>query len=182
KEKDILAHVELRQASDVLHFADVVGDKEFNRAYAFAGSSFDDFHNVIDHELIGGADALVLMRPVLPRMPLTVNPYNLAQELASAGCDVAFMPTGDSTGSHEQVRERVALLMRAGLKREVALKALTLNPAKYLGLDKDYGSIEKDKKADLVLFDGDPLDPFSKVKMVVVGGEVVFDAKKKGQR
>lgn len=184
KEKDVLAQIEFRQASDVLHFADVVEETEFPRVYAFAGSSFDDFYNIIDHPLIGGADALVLMRPVLPQMPLTVNPYNLAQELANAGCSVAFTPTGDTVKSHEQVRERVALLTRAGLKREIALKALTLNAAKYLGLDKDYGTIEKDKKADLVLFDGDPLDPFAKVKMVVVGGKVVFDAKKqkKGHR
>lgn len=178
KEKDVLAQVEFSKASDVLHFADVVEGMDFARVYAFAGSSFDDYHNVIDHALIGGADALVLMRPVLPRMPLTVNPYNLAQELANAGCDVAFTPVGDNVRNHEQIRERVALLMRAGLKREIALKALTLNAAKYLGVEKDYGTLEKDKKADLALFDGDPLDPFAKVKMVVVSGEVVFDAKK----
>lgn len=182
KEKDILAQVEFRQASDVLHFADVIDGKEFAHVYAFAGTSFDDYHNIIDHELIGGADAIVLMRPVLPRMPLTVNPYNLAQELANAGCSIAFMPVADNVRNHEQVRERVALLVRAGLKRDVALKALTLNAAKYLGMDKDYGAIEKDKKADIVLFDGDPLDPFAKVKLVIVGGQVVFDAKKKGHR
>ncbi|MCB9854914.1 MAG: amidohydrolase family protein [Phycisphaerales bacterium] len=182
KEKDVLAQVEFRQASDVLHFADVIDGKEFARVYAFAGTSFDDYYNIIDHELIGGADATVLMRPVLPNMPLTVNPYNLAQELSTAGCSVAFMPVADNVKNHEQIRERAALLIRAGLKRETALKALTLNAAKYLGMEKDYGSIDKDKKADIVLFDGDPLDPFAKVKMVIVGGEVVFDAKKKGHR
>lgn len=182
KEKNVLAQIEVRRASDVLHLMDVVEDYEFERVYALDSSNYDDFHNVIDHELLGGANALVLMNPILPRMPLTVNPYNLARELSDAGCAIAFTPMGDNVRSHESTRERVSLLVRAGLKREIALKALTINAARYLGLEKDYGTIEKDKKADIVLFDGDPLDPFAKVQMVVVGGDVVFDRKKKGRR
>jgi imidazolonepropionase-like amidohydrolase len=38
------------------------------------------------------------------------------------------------------------------------------------------GAIEKDKSADLALFDADPLSPGAKVKMVIIAGEVVYRA------
>ncbi len=174
-EEGIVALVEFARASDVLHFVEAIDGFEFAQRYAFASRGYDDLHNIIEHDLIGGADATVMLKPLLPQMPLTVNPYNLARELIEEGCTVGFYPLDDNVREHELIRERVALLTRAGLKREDALKALTLVPAQYLGLEKQYGSLEKEKAADVVLLDGDPLDPFAKVQMVVVGGKVVFD-------
>ncbi|MCH7885065.1 MAG: S8 family serine peptidase [Planctomycetes bacterium] len=45
------------------------------------------------------------------------------------------------------------------MSRESALKSLTLAPAEAIGLGDQIGSIEKEKAADLVFFDGDPIDP-----------------------
>ncbi len=177
-DKSVVALVEFSRASDVLHFFEVVEDYEFARSFALPSTSYDDMHHVVDHALFGGADALIAMRPLLPHMPLTVNPYNLAREFTEAGCAVAFFPVEAGVRGHEQARERVALLVRAGLSRDAALRGLTLNAAKYLGVDKDYGSLDRNKRADLVLFDGDPLDPLSKVQMTIVGGEVAYDRAK----
>jgi hypothetical protein len=175
KDEAVVALVEFARASDVLHFVEAIEGFDFAQRYAFASRGYDDLHNIIEHPLIGGADATVMLKPLLPQMPLTVNPYNLARELIEEGCTVGFYPLSDNVREHETMRERVALLTRAGLKREDALKALTLVPAQYLGLEKQYGTLEKEKVADVVLLDGDPLDPFAKVQMVVIGGKVVFD-------
>lgn len=67
-----------------------------------------------------------------------------------------------------------ALAVKAGLPREEALKAITLNPAKILGIDDRYGSIEPGKMGDLVLWSGDPLDIMSKVEKVLIHGKVVY--------
>ena len=68
-----------------------------------------------------------------------------------------------------------AQAMFHGLSFDEALKTITLNPAKLLGIDKRVGSIEKGKDADLVLFDGNPFEYLTKVKTVFIDGEVASE-------
>jgi imidazolonepropionase-like amidohydrolase len=70
-------------------------------------------------------------------------------------------------------RERLAELVRSGLTRKAAIESLTINPARVLGLEKKLGTIEKGKDADLVFFNGDPLDPQAKVMRVMILGRFV---------
>jgi imidazolonepropionase-like amidohydrolase len=60
-----------------------------------------------------------------------------------------------------------------GLPYLEALKAITINPAKILGIDNEVGSLEVGKAADVVVFDGDPLEPRSKVLHVFIAGEEI---------
>jgi len=72
----------------------------------------------------------------------------------------------------EHLRISAALMVRAGLDENTALKALTLHPAQALKVSDELGSIEVGKRADLVAFDGHPLDYRSSVKWVVVDGQI----------
>jgi enamidase len=57
-------------------------------------------------------------------------------------------------------KREVELLVEAGFSFEQAVKIATLNGAKFEGMDKDRGTVEVGKRADLILIDGDPLkDP-----------------------
>ncbi len=67
-----------------------------------------------------------------------------------------------------------AYAVKAGLPYDEALKAITINPAKLLGIDDRYGSLEVGKMADIVLWNGDPLDIQSEVEQVFIHGEVVY--------
>lgn len=67
-----------------------------------------------------------------------------------------------------------AYAVKAGLPYEEALKAITINPAKVLGIDDQYGSLEVGKMADLVVWSGDPLDIQSEVEQVFIHGKVVY--------
>jgi imidazolonepropionase-like amidohydrolase len=60
------------------------------------------------------------------------------------------------------------------MSEQEALKTITLNGAKQLGLEGRIGSIEVGKDADLVLFSGHPLNSYSRVEMTLVEGEVYF--------
>ena len=60
------------------------------------------------------------------------------------------------------------------MREEDALKAITLNPAKQLGLDGRIGTIEVGKDADLAIFNGHPLNGFARCEMTLVEGEVYF--------
>ncbi len=62
------------------------------------------------------------------------------------------------------------LAHKEGLNHLSALKAITINPAKILGLDERIGSIEVGKDADLVIVDGDVLDSLSNVETVFING------------
>ncbi|WP_411275538.1 amidohydrolase family protein [Daejeonella sp.] len=63
--------------------------------------------------------------------------------------------------------------MAHGLSFDEALKTITLNPARLLGIEKRVGSIERGKDADLVLYDGDPFEYLTKVCVVIIDGVVV---------
>ena len=70
------------------------------------------------------------------------------------------------------LHEELELLVRAGLTPMEALQAATLNAGKYLGL-ADTGTIEKGKRADLVLLDANPLQDIKntrKIQSVVLAG------------
>lgn len=57
---------------------------------------------------------------------------------------------------------------------DVALQAITLNPARELGLSDRLGSIEIGKQADLAIFSGHPLNAFSRCEQTLIAGEVYF--------
>jgi imidazolonepropionase-like amidohydrolase len=59
--------------------------------------------------------------------------------------------------------------------REDALKMITINPAKQLGIDDKVGSIEVGKHGDLAIWDGDPLSIYSIAEQTFVDGTKYFD-------
>lgn len=68
----------------------------------------------------------------------------------------------------------LALAVRGGLPREEALKGVTIYAAEHLGIAGRMGSIEKGKDADIVLWDGDPLDARSRAVRTIIDGETVY--------
>jgi len=67
-----------------------------------------------------------------------------------------------------------ALAVKDGMEEMEALKAVTINPAKIIGIDDRVGSLKSGKDADIVVYDGFPLDIKSKVKYVFINGEIVY--------
>jgi len=73
------------------------------------------------------------------------------------------------------LHDELGLMVKAGLTPMQALQTATLNPARFLGTEKDYGTVEKGKVADLVLLDANPLDDIAnttKIASVVYGGKL----------
>lgn len=62
-----------------------------------------------------------------------------------------------------------------GIPEEEALKMITLNPAKQLGIDKHTGSIEVGKDADIVIWTAHPFSVYSRVETTMIDGETYFD-------
>lgn len=67
-----------------------------------------------------------------------------------------------------------ALAVREGLNEETALKAITLHPARNLGVEDRVGSIEVGKDADLVLWSHHPFNYLAKPILTMIDGKIVF--------
>ena len=76
-----------------------------------------------------------------------------------------------NTHSAYQVRQAAGNAARYGMPVTEAIKAMTLNPALAFGFADRFGSIEKGKVADLVIWDGHPLELLTRADKVFMGGE-----------
>lgn len=68
------------------------------------------------------------------------------------------------------------LAVREGMDYDTALRAVTITPARILGLDDRIGSLKKGKDADFSIFDGDPLTLSAKPLAVLIDGKAVYDS------
>lgn len=98
--------------------------------------------------------------------------YALAARLQRAGVTVALTGDYPSTRLHH-LPISAGLCVKEGLSAEEALRMMTLDAARLLGLDGVAGSIEPGKRADLTLFDGDPMRLSSARVITVCGGELL---------
>jgi len=101
--------------------------------------------------------------------------FDMAGVCADAGLPLAFTSSFEGYVPKTRVvlfEAGVAAANRLGWRR--ALRALTIDAARILGIDKEYGSLEPGKVADLVCYDGDPLEYASHVTAVYGRGELVY--------
>ncbi|MEO7052821.1 MAG: amidohydrolase family protein [Rhodanobacter sp.] len=94
--------------------------------------------------------------------------------LQRAGVTIAFNVSGNtiylSHNAGVAVREAAGIAVANGLPWPAALQALTSNPAKMFGIADHYGSMARGLDADLVIWNGDPLEPTSAPDLVLLKG------------
>lgn len=143
-----------------------------------------NFNMVLD----GAAEAYLVLDEIKEAgIPVIIHPtmvrtygdtenasFETAGKLHQAGIPFAFQSGYEGYVPKTRIiLFEAAIAVANGLPREAALKALTLDAAKILGLDRHVGSIAEGKDADLVLYDGDPFEYTTHVTGVLVDGKVV---------
>jgi len=99
-----------------------------------------------------------------------------AAVLADAGVPITIGTAFEGYVPKTRVlRHEAAMAAANGLGHDRALKAVTIDAAKLLGIAEKHGSIEPGKVADLVLYDGDPFEHATHVTATVMAGRVVYD-------
>ena len=94
--------------------------------------------------------------------------------LARAGIKVAII-TDHPIVPIQYLPLLAALAVKGGMDEDDALKAITINPAQILGLADRVGSLEPGKDADIIVLSGHPFDWRTKVELVLVNGEIVYN-------
>jgi imidazolonepropionase-like amidohydrolase len=139
---------------------------------------------VIDHgteahllaDLIAEQDIPVIIGPLFTsRSKVELRNRSLANpgRLAAAGVMIAI------TTDHPVVPinfliHQASLSVKEGLDPQTALEAVTINPARILGVDDRIGSLEPGKDADLVIWSGDPLDVTSRAERAYTDGREIY--------
>jgi imidazolonepropionase-like amidohydrolase len=101
--------------------------------------------------------------------------YHTAAVLAEKGILFTFDPGGYGLGNRN-VRDifmPAAISVAHGLPEQKALEALTINPARILGIEDEVGSLEVGKIANVVIWSGSPLQGRSRVEAVIIKGKPV---------
>jgi imidazolonepropionase-like amidohydrolase len=93
--------------------------------------------------------------------------------LARAGVQIAFQSDDGGNGDSRNLPYNAALATAYGLDPEEALRAITINPARILGVESTLGSLEVGKTANLFVTTGDPLDVRTVVKHIFIRGEPI---------
>jgi len=149
--------------------------EEFGFELVLDGAS--EVYEVLDQ--VKAASVSVIVHPTMARS--SGERQNLAMDTA-ARLQQAGIPVALQSGYESYVpKTRVVLFEAAiawaygrehGMTRDDALRLITIDAARLLGLEKRIGSIERGKDADLALFDGEPFEYTSHCLGTVIDGEL----------
>lgn len=139
---------------------------------------------VIDHgteahlvaDLIAERGVPVLIGPLFTsRAKVELRSRSMANpgRLARAGVEISIITDHPVIPIHFLIHQ-ATLAVKEGLDRETALRAVTINPARALGIADQVGSLAPGKLADVAIWSGDPLDVMQRAEQVIIAGEVVF--------
>ncbi len=137
--------------------------------------------------IVGGSEAWrVAAELKSENIPVLVDPlFNLpsqfedlgatlknAARLNAAGVKISFYnPPGFGAHNLRLLTQQAGNAVAEGLPYDAALKALTLYPAEMFGLDAQLGSLAPNKIADVVIWDGDPLEVTTQPEAVFINGQ-----------
>jgi len=105
--------------------------------------------------------------------------WNNAGALHRAGVKVVL---ASQSATATDMLSVAAYAARHGLPREAALRAVTLGPAECLGVADRVGSLDAGKDGNLIILSGDPLQPTTLIKRVLLQGKTVYQAEQGDSR
>ncbi len=153
-------------------------------------NGLDKPHFFLDAAAEAWKDPQMLVRA---RMPVVLPPFSpngrtgenaflamdTPEKLRQQGIPFALSSHG-SAELEDRLPLQAGYAMQGGLPFEAALEAVTTIPARLLGVADRVGTLEVGKDADLVLWNGMPFEPSSRVIAVIVDGVLRYDARDAG--
>ena len=98
-------------------------------------------------------------------------------DLVRAGCQVSII-TDSPVIPQQYLALCAGLAVKSGMDEFEALKAITIQAARHIGVQDRVGSLEVGKDADLVIAAGNPLVSDTKIQFVIIDGKVTYSVEK----
>ncbi|MBS3818755.1 amidohydrolase [bacterium] len=172
RNKELTAFIECYRVDDIMTALRIIDEFDLKAVLVGCTEGYKVVHEIAERKV----PVIVGPLGVGPRRMETRNVrVNNAAALAGAGVKIAIKP--DESLGVGRIRELpliASFLVKGGLDRSQAFRAITLSAAEIMSVDDRVGSIEPGKDADLVIFDGDPLYYKSHVQRVMINGETVY--------
>ncbi len=165
---EALVHIHAVRADDILTAVRLM------RSHGLEGSLGHVYEGYLVADEIARSGIPVVVGPKLDgwyRGKNPPRPVDVAGRMGQAGVEVSIM-----TDSYvPDLFLQASFAVHLGLGEEEALRAITLNPARAIGLADRVGSLESGKDADLIVLDGEPLALSTNVVRVLIEGETVYE-------
>lgn len=119
---------------------------------------------------IYGDDRVILISDSMRATGMADGEYTLGGQKVLVNGAQATLEDGTIAGSVVNLYDCMKKAIAMGIPKESAIKAATINPARSIGVDKEVGSIEVEKRADILIVDED-----LKLETVIISGNYVND-------
>jgi imidazolonepropionase-like amidohydrolase len=170
-EGEITALITAHTAHDIVTALRIQEEFGFDMVLDGAAESY----LVIDEIKEAGVPVIIHPPMIRPSGDAKNASMETASILVEAGIPVAFQSGYEGYVPKSRIaRYEAAIAAANGLGFDGAMYALTMGAADILGISDRVGSLEEGKDADVVLFDGDPLEYITNVEAVIVNGKVTF--------
>ncbi len=169
--RELPVHIHVGDADDIMTAVRLADEFNF---YKLSLAHAEGAYKVADE--LAKRGVIVVVGPSMITFDDKGKLINLADYLVKHGVEVNIMTDADVV-QQEFLRFQAAIAIKYGMSPHEALKAITINPAKLIGMEKRIGSIEEGKDADIVIFSGDPFDIQTQVIKTLINGELVYQTK-----
>ena len=169
--REIPLKVHAHQANDILTAIRIA--KEFNLKLTL--EHVTEGHLIADELAKYKDEVPMAVGPTLThasKFELQNKSWTTPAVLSEKGCLVSIV-TDSPVVPQQYLPLCAGLAVQAGMDPYEGLKAITINPAKHIGIADRVGSLEVGKDADIIAYKGNPFEVDSTCELVIINGEVI---------
>jgi len=163
--------VDVNRAADMRVLIDIADDYDIRMIFSGAREGWKVAEDLADEDIAVILDPSNNLPTSFDNIYATTDNARLLHE---AGVTIAIATTSfNDVNNPRNVTQIAGIGVANGLPYDAALRAITLGPAEMFGIGDDFGTLEAGKDADVVVWEGDPLEVMTLPTHVIIDGDLM---------